>query len=68
MAKPENVQIHRPDGTVLNCELAHEGVDDEGMDHWVIANAVFHPADHVTIGVLPPKTSLGFAGDPDDYT
>lgn len=60
MGKPVGVQIHRADGTVLNCELVNEGIDDEGMDCWVIANAVYQHGDHVTVEQLPAMTGIGF--------
>jgi len=65
MAKPTDVRIERADGTVLHCELVHEGVDDEGVDHWLIANAQWRPSDQIKIGVLPARTSIGFTC-PDD--
>jgi hypothetical protein len=58
--KPKNVRLHRADGTVLNCELFHQGVDDEGMDCWVIANADYRPGDNVTMDELPGRTSVSF--------
>jgi hypothetical protein len=58
--KPVGVRLHRADGTVLNCELADEGVDDEGMHNWRIANAVYRPGDSITVEELPPMTGVGF--------
>jgi hypothetical protein len=61
IGKPENVQVHRPDGTIIDCELVHEGIDDQGMDRWVIAGVDFNMGeDHLTIGVMPARTSIGF--------
>ena len=62
MARPEGVQIRRGDGSVLDCELIHEGPDEDGMDHWCIVGAEFHPerGDQIHMDVLPPRTSIGF--------
>jgi hypothetical protein len=60
---PVGVQLHRADGTVLNCELADEGVTAEGLHHWVIANAVYRLGDKITCEVLPGRTSIGFHTD-----
>jgi len=58
--KPTGVKLRRADGTVLDVELVHEGVDGEGMDCWAIANAVYRPGDQITIVALPARTSIGF--------
>ena len=58
--KPVGVRLHRADGSVLDCELVDEGVDDEGMHNWAIANAVYRPGDSVTVEELPGHTSIGF--------
>jgi hypothetical protein len=57
--KPTGVRLHRADGTVLNCELVHKGVDGEGMDQWLIANAQYRDGDQITV-VLPGMTGIGF--------
>jgi hypothetical protein len=62
--KPVGVRLHRADGTVLDVELVDEGVDDEGMRNWVIANAVYRPGDHITIAVLPAMTGITFQARP----
>jgi hypothetical protein len=71
MGKPEGVQIHRGDGTVLNCELIHRGVFDDGEDHWEVAGIEFHPehGDFITVQEVPPKISISFRGpkwEPDE--
>ena len=60
MSKPVNVRIHRGDtGIEVPCELVHDGVDEEGMDQWLIANAVFRPGiDELRIDVMPPRTGI----------
>jgi hypothetical protein len=59
--KPVGVQVRRTDGTVLNAELVHEGVDDDsGLDTWLIANIDYRPGDTVLIAELPPCTAIGF--------
>jgi hypothetical protein len=58
--KPVGVRLHRADGTVLNVELADEGVDEAGMHNWRIANAVYRPGDSITVAELPPMTGIGF--------
>jgi len=60
MSKPVNVRIHRGDtGIDVPCELMHKGMDEDGMDQWLIANATFRPGiDTVLIGVLPPRTGI----------
>lgn len=58
--KPVGVRLHRADGTVLNCELIDQGVDEHGMHNWAIANAQYLPGDNVTIEELPGRTSIGF--------
>jgi hypothetical protein len=36
------VRIYRGDtGEEVPCELVHQGIDDEGMDQWLIANTTF---------------------------
>lgn len=69
MGKPRNVQIHRGDGSTLNCELVHAGISEDGMDHWDIVGVEFHPeqGDHLTADEIPPRTSLGFRM-PNDLT
>jgi hypothetical protein len=64
MARPEGVQIRRGDGTVIDCELVHEGVDERGMDRWMIAGVEFHPehGDQVYVQEIPPRTSLSVFG------
>lgn len=63
--KPVGVRLHRADGTVLNCELADDGVDADGMRQWVIANAVYQPGDQITIEEMPPRTGITFRARPD---
>jgi hypothetical protein len=60
--EPEGVQLHRGDGSIIDCELLHEGVDDEGMDQWLITGVEFHPeyGDTITIAVFPPRCGLEF--------
>jgi hypothetical protein len=62
MGRPEGVQICRGDGTVIDCELIHEGTDEKGMDQWSIAGVEFHPehGDTIHVAVMPPRTGLGF--------
>lgn len=61
MAKPEGVVIVRADGTELNCELVHEGVDEDGMDRWLVTGVKFNPrVDKIRIQHMPPRTGLGF--------
>jgi hypothetical protein len=58
--KPEGVRLHRADGTVLDVELFHQGVDDEGLDVWVVANARHRPGDRLTVETLPGRTAIEF--------
>ena len=61
MAEPQGVRIVREDGTEVPCELVHEGVDEQGIDQWVIANAVFHVGrDRLHIDRFPGRTGLAF--------
>ena len=59
--KPTGVRLHRADGTVINCELVDEGVDDSGMHNWRIANVIYRSGDHITVDELPPCTGIGFS-------
>lgn len=61
MAKPEGVRITRANGDVVNCELAHLGLNDEGMDTWAVCGVQFQPGkDKLSIGLLPQKTAIEF--------
>lgn len=60
-SKPVGVRLHRADGSVLNCELADEGVDADGMHNWRIANIVYREGDSITVEMLPPMTGIGFS-------
>lgn len=64
MAKPENVRVYRKDtGETVHCELIHQGVDDEGMDNWLVAGVEFRAGlDELQIDVLPPMSGITFAG------
>lgn len=60
MAIPEGARIIRGDGTVLYPELVHLGVDEEGIDQWEVAGAVWNPADgdRFELDLLPSDTML----------
>jgi len=60
--KPEGVRIVCADGSELECELVHEGVDANGIDQWLIANAVLRidQGDTVRIRMFPGRTGIGF--------
>jgi hypothetical protein len=58
--KPVGVQLRRRDGTVIDCELVHKGVDEQGMDLWLIANAIYQPGDQITVEQMPAMTGIGF--------
>ena len=62
MGKPEGVRVHRTDTDEwVDCELIHKGVDDEGMDCWLIAGVVVRPdVDEVLVAVMPAMTGIGF--------
>jgi len=65
-SKPVNVRIIRGDtGVEVPCELVHDGVDEDGMDQWLIANVTFRIGiDELRVGVLPPRTGIGVDTDP----
>jgi hypothetical protein len=64
---PENVVIHRGDGTEVACELRYIGVEQSSngpVDMWEIYGAVFCPGqDMLHVAMLPPHTGLRFAAD-----
>lgn len=63
MAKPTGVRLVRPDGPPINLDddLAHDGVDENGIDKWTIGYANFRPGiDSIQCDTLPGRTSLGF--------
>lgn len=62
--KPTNVQLHRADGTVVDCELVHQGLDENGFDQWLIAGVTYRPGDRLTMDVLPARTGITFAAAP----
>jgi len=57
---PTGVRIRRADGSVLECELVDDGVDENGIHNWMIANAVYQVGDEVTCEMLPGQSSIGF--------
>ncbi len=62
MAKPKDVRIRRGDGSEINCDLIHRGIED-GLDTWEIPGVIFNPyTDKLLIGVLPAMTTIAFAG------
>ena len=68
MAKPENVRIERPDGTTIPCELIHRGYDaDKDRDEWDAVTEVpyRHGIDKLSVGMWPPRTSIGIRIDQD---
>ena len=61
MAKPENVRIERPDGTIIPCELVHRGYDaDKDRDEWDAVTEVpyRHGIDELLVSRWPPRTSI----------
>lgn len=58
--RPTDVLVHHPDGTSELCELAYDGLTDEGMHRWVVAGEITR-ADRITIGVLPARTTIAVA-------
>ena len=68
MAKPENVRIERPDGTMIPCELVHRGYDvDKDMDEWNAVTEVpyRHGIDELHVDMWPPRTSISIRIDQD---
>ena len=61
MAKPKGVKVHRADGQILQAELVHDGIAEDGCDHWVIASPQvdLDAGDQITCEELPARTSLG---------
>jgi hypothetical protein len=63
MARPENVRVVHPDGTEIPCELAHLGVDADGMDQWTVdEHTVLRHGDMLRIGVMPARTGIAYPG------
>jgi hypothetical protein len=66
VARPENIRIQRSDGTVIPCELADLGVDEEGIHMWDVLTPVdIGAGDRVLVGKWPASTglSLGNKGE-----
>lgn len=57
MPRPQDVRIHRPDGTVIPCELSPLGVDENGYEVWEIAT-VMQPGDALEVDAWPAGTAL----------
>jgi hypothetical protein len=59
--RPENVRLIRMDGSELVLELAANGVDEEGYEHWAVATPIDIAAgDHVEIEVMPQMCCIEF--------
>lgn len=56
------VIVDRFTGAEIPCELAYEGVDDDGITVWLVSKAnVFDPRRHLLkIGMMPARTAIGF--------
>ncbi len=59
-SRPTDVRVHHPDGTSELCELAYDGLTDEGVHRWVVAGEITR-ADRITIGALPARTTIAVA-------
>jgi hypothetical protein len=59
-APPENVRIHYMDGGEDPVELTFEGVDAQGIRHWVATPTAPLLSTYATLkcDLLPPRTSL----------
>jgi len=62
--KPTDVKLHRANGTVINCELVHDGPNEDGVDEWSIVGVVYRPGDHISVGILPARTGITIAARP----
>ena len=60
MAKPIGVKVHRRNGEVLDAELIHLGIAQNGLDEWVIASPQVDltKGDHVSVEELPGLTTV----------
>ena len=59
--RPVGVEIvNRATGTRLPCELAYVGLDSEGLHCWRVDTPMNLATEHLTIEVLPPRTSIVF--------
>lgn len=57
MSRPDNVRVIRADGTVIACELAHGGVDSDGLEIWNVATEL-HADDRLAIGSMSSDTKI----------
>lgn len=57
MARPHNVRVIRPDGSIIACELACGGIDDDGLEVWNVATEL-HAGDQIAIGSMSSDTKL----------
>ena len=57
MARPDNVRVIRADGTVIACELAHGGVDTDGLEVWNVATEL-GADDRLAIGAMSSDTKI----------
>lgn len=66
--RPQGVRVIRADGSVIPCELAWVGIDEDGMAEWEISTTVnFRQGDSLKVATLPPRTSIIMpTGDVDD--
>jgi len=62
--RPQGVAIHHADGTITACELAYQGVNDDGMTVWEIATQVrFTKGDQLHVDVFPAQTTIAMPCD-----
>jgi hypothetical protein len=57
--RPTNVRVVKSDGTVIPCELAYQGINDQGCHEWSIATEVnLREGDKLLVEMLPGHTSI----------
>jgi hypothetical protein len=52
--------VNQVTGQKLPCELRYVGINSEGCHEWQIDTTFDPRTERVTIGVLPPRTTLSF--------
>jgi hypothetical protein len=67
MNRPQGVAVHHADGTITPCELAYQGINNEGVTVWKVATKVrFNDGDRLCVDSLPGMNAIAMPTDLED--